>query len=74
MHLEGREKRTAHDVPFKAQVADLRRRAERDLAAFRRQSDPQGCGNERRDCVSARPHDHFGNHESGRSGIRPPAV
>ena len=38
MHLEGREKRTAHDMPFKVQVDDLRRRAERDLAAFRRQS------------------------------------
>lgn len=40
MHLEGREKHTAQHMPFKAHVADLRRRAERDLAAFGRQS---GC-------------------------------
>lgn len=38
MHLVGRENRLAHAVPFKAQVADLRRCAERDLAAFRCQS------------------------------------
>lgn len=38
MHLEGREKHMAHEMPFQAHVADLRRRAERDMAAFSRQS------------------------------------
>ena len=38
MGLEGRQKHAADDVPFKAQVADLRRRAERDLAALGRPS------------------------------------
>ena len=38
MPLEGRHKQTAHEAPFKAHVADLRRRAERDLAAVGRPS------------------------------------
>ena len=38
MHLVGRTKHTKDDMPFKADLADLRRRAERDLAAVARQS------------------------------------
>ena len=38
MHLVARTKHTKDDMPFKADLADLRRRAERDLAAVARQS------------------------------------